>query len=113
MPHDAQTQLFTILDEERQALLHALYDQLPAIAESKGRCLESLSQTAPTKETLRALKAQIAENQQLITAALRGVAAGRKRIATLENVRDVLTTYDPSGKMTLLPTNQKTVEKKA
>jgi len=113
MPHNAQTQLFTILDEERCALLHAQYDQLPAIAESKRRCLERLSRTSPTKDTLRSLKARIAENQQLITAALRGVAAGRERIAALENVRDVLTTYDPSGKMSLLPTNQKTVEKKA
>ena len=53
------------------------------------------------------------ENQALITAALRGLEAARKRIAALEDVRDVLTTYDPSGKISLMPTTQKTVEKKA
>jgi hypothetical protein len=52
-------------------------------------------------------------HMSLIAAALRGVETARKRVEALEDVRDVLTTYDPFGKMTLTSKAQKTVEKKA
>ena len=113
MARDFQTELFSILAEERQALLNAHYGSLPAIAAAKDQCLQALGQSLPPRAVLLAFKTQIEENQQLIKAELRGVDAARKRIAALEDVRDVLTTYDPSGKVSLMPNTQTTIEKKA
>jgi len=113
MAADPLTQLFAILADERQVLLSARYEVLPDLAVAKERCLQHLALKPPPKKALQTLKSQIGENQGLIAAALRGVDTARKRIEALEDVRDVLTTYDPSGKMTLTTTAQKTVEKKA
>jgi hypothetical protein len=113
MTDNVLAQLFTVLADERAALLSADYGALSDLAAAKEEYLQGLNRTPPPKDVLRTLKAQISENQGLIAAALRGVDAARRRIAALEDVRDVLTTYDPSGKVTQTPTTHKTLEKKA
>lgn len=113
MARDILAKLFAILEDERRALLTARYDALPGLAAQKDKYLRGLELTPPAKTTLQALKTKMRENQDLITAALRGVEAARKRITALEDVRDRLTTYDPSGNMSLMPNTQKTFEKKA
>jgi hypothetical protein len=113
MADNTLTQLFALLADERHALLGARYDALAEIAVTKERCLQHLARTPPSKKGLQTLKSRLSENQRLIAAALRGVETARKRVEALEDVRDVLTTYDPFGKMTLTSKAQKTVEKKA
>lgn len=113
MADDPVTQLFAILADERRALLGAHYDVLPELAVTKELSLQRLALKPPPKKVLQSLKSQISENQSLIVAALRGVETARKRMEALEDVRDVLTTYDPTGKVTLTSTAQKTVEKEA
>ncbi len=113
MARDTLNELLSILAEERQALLCARYDALPAIAVAKDLCLQELSRMPFAKSALFDVKKKVDENQNLITAALRGVDAARKRIAALEDVRDVLTTYGPSGKVSVMPNAKNTIEKKA
>ena len=91
----------------------ARYDELAEVAAKKQTCLERLSVDPPNKTAINALKERMKQNQSLITAALCGVAAARDRLNALENVRDGLTTYDQSGNMSLVPTTQNRVEKKA
>ncbi len=113
MPNENLAILHTLLDHEREAILAARYDELAHIAAKKITSLERLTFDPPDHKKLKALKEKMADNQNLITAALRGIAAARDRLSALENVRDGLTTYDQSGNMSLVPTPQNRVEKKA
>lgn len=107
------TELDSLLTRERLAILAAQYDELAEIAGQKIACLKRLDADPPDQTSLKELKALMDANQSLISAALRGVAAARDRVAALESVRDSLTTYDKSGKVSLVQTARKRVEKKA
>ena len=102
-----------LLEEEKAALLGGNFAHLERIAAQKETCLTQLATAAPGSATLRQLKKRLQENQDLTASALRGVQAARARWAELEKVRDGLTTYDLSGKVAVVPTQQSRVEKKA
>jgi superfamily II DNA/RNA helicase len=67
----------------------------------------------PTVETLRRIKERLENNQNLNSAAIHGMKTAKARLADLENVRDHLTTYTPSGGVTIVPTKPSRVEKKS
>ena len=102
-----------LLDDEKVALLAGDYEKLTQIAARKQTCMTRLAAAAPSAATLRDLKARLQTNQDLTASALRGVQAAKARWAELEKVRDGLTTYDLSGKVAVVPTQQSRVQKKA
>lgn len=110
---DAVAKLCQLFEDERHALLCADYSALGDLAARKEQYLSDLTADPPDSTTLTDIKSRLTENQRLISAALRGVAAATERLGALEAVRDGLTTYDPSGKMASITTTQRRFEKKA
>ena len=113
MKRDDITNLQDILKLERNALLHGHYDALTEITKSKQAVLMKLDQDRHQSASLEVVKSLISENQRLTAAALRGISVAKERIATLKQIRDGLTIYDPSGKVSMVKTQCATFEKKA
>ncbi len=113
MPHKTLTQLNQVLSQEREALLEGKYDDLPKLADAKAQLLDRLAHLNPPTAELRHLKARMDSNQDLIVAALQGVAAAKDRIEALEDVRDGLRTYDQSGQVAVVAKSARALEKKA
>lgn len=75
--------------------------------------LEQLTLSRPATEVLRPVRAKMAENQTLLAAAIKGVAAAGERLEALQQVQNNLTVYDQSGRVDLVQKRQRSLEKKA
>lgn len=113
MQPDLMGRLHALLQQERDALMAATYDDLPAIAAQKESYLRALKAGDFAPHALNTLKARMSENQALVAAALRGIRAAQQRFAALEHVRDGLTTYTSEGALSSVQTARHQIEKKA
>ncbi len=105
--------IHSLLDDEKAALLSARYQALGPLEEAKAELLQQLSLAGPQSGALSGIKAKLEENQGLLSASIAGVAAARKRVEALHNVRQGLSVYDRSGKLAMVPARHGCVEKKA
>lgn len=102
-PGRTMVSIWTLLDEQRQALLSgdlAVLDRLPDRLE---RAMRDLADERPSPEALTQLAHAAAHNARLILAARDGLARARRDIAPATP----LTTYDGQGRRQLPdPTGQ-------
>jgi len=73
MDDDLLTQLETVLDTERAALLGARYDTLGQIGQDKARLIARMPQTTATRQRAESVLARMRHNQALVSAALSGL----------------------------------------
>ncbi len=113
MPDPLIAEFHKVLNAERQALISAQFDLLPGFYTQKEGFLTRLVQSNPHKAELRLIKASMDENQALLAAAMKGVAAARERLEALHNVQNGLSVYTDEGRVELAQRRMRTLEKKA
>lgn len=106
-------QLDHVLDLERQALMSADFAPMGDLLQQKEKILEGLTRSSPSSQMLRPLRTKMDENQSLLAAAIKGVAAAGERLQALQNVQSSLSVYDASGRVELAQKHQRNLEKKA
>ena len=94
---DITDALEDLIDQERAAILAGALDDVSKIAIEKERIIGRLEITACDPATLGRLRKKSKRNQQLLTAALRGVRAVMSRLNILRNGPGEMNTYDQSG----------------
>lgn len=99
---DIADALEDLIDKERAAILAGALDEMGRIAAEKERILEGRALSAPNQNTLDRLRRKAARNQQLLTAAIRGVRAVSSRLDVLRNGPGEMNTYDRAGQRTTL-----------
>ena len=105
--------LHQVLDQEKQALIAADFDPLADLLQQKEQLLTYLTQSDTEKALLRPIRKKMDENQSLLAAAIKGVAAAGERLQALNNVQKSLSVYDPSGRVELVRKHRNNLEKKA
>lgn len=107
--------LDTLLEEERDALLHGDLTALSDLMDRKLALLEECAQIAPAPDDrLESLKVKASRNQALLDGTLRGIRSVAARFAMLRRIRQTLETYDESGNRSTLVTQRGTaLEKRA
>ncbi len=113
MPDRLVTQLDQVLDLEKQALISANFDPLGDLLQQKEMLLAQLAAAKPAADALRPARRKMDENQALLAAAIKGVAAAGERLEALNSVQKGLRVYDPNGRVDLAPQHNKSLEKKA
>lgn len=111
MPHDTPSsaqsadienllhQLDDALDWERDALLKGDLDSVVRSLQTKERLIDALAHLEiDAKDGLDALRTKATHNQQLLNSALDGIRSVADRIAALRQIRNILETYDKSGR---------------
>jgi len=86
-----------LLDKERAAILSGALEDMGRIAGEKEKVLDSHTLTAPDQETLDRVQRKAARNQQLLSAAIRGVRAVAARLDVMRNGPGEMNTYDSAG----------------
>jgi len=107
------TQLHRALDLERQALISADFETLGRLLQQKEHLLGQLAKSKPAHAVLRPIRQKMDENQTLLGAAIKGVAAACDRLQALQNVQNNLSIYDHSGRVELVQKHPHNLEKKA
>jgi flagellar biosynthesis/type III secretory pathway chaperone len=109
------TELSTLLDAERVALLGGDLDQVTKLLETKEILFDTIDVESPQDTAaLRALDDKVKRNQLLLDGALQGIRAVADRMAALRKVQTSLETYGADGRrkqIALKP--QSTVERRA
>ncbi len=109
--------LFTLLEQERQALIEGKLDQLQDLGAQKEALVDQITAQIPPESDrarLQALQHQISRNQHLLTSALDSIRAVADRMADLRRVRQGLDTYDQRGRKAHHGTQRaQTLEKRA
>ncbi len=113
MPDSVITQLHRALDLERQALISADFARLGGLLQQKQDLLEQLQKSPPGQAELRPIRQKMDQNQTLLSAAIKGVAAAGDRLQALYNVQNNLSVYDHSGRVELIQKHTHHLEKKA
>ncbi|MFO8126932.1 flagellar protein FlgN [Yoonia sp.] len=113
MPDQPLAQFHQLLELEKKALISADFEQLGGFLQQKEELLEQLARAKPAKHLLRPIRAKMDENQSLLAAAIKGVAAAGERLEALQNVQNGLRVYDPSGRVDLVQNRHHSLEKKA
>ncbi|PJI86131.1 hypothetical protein BC777_2489 [Yoonia maricola] len=93
--------------------MSADFEPLGALLQRKEDLLGQLTKSKPDTYTLRPLRQKMDENQSLLAAAIKGVAAAGDRLEALSDVQKGLRVYDPSGRAELVQNHHRSVEKKA
>lgn len=93
--------LVTLLNNEREALLRADFQELDTIAAQKETCLLALQRSALGPETLEKLKKLGVRNQSLLNAAKQGLDIAKQALAALSSAQ-IATTYGPDGQRRML-----------
>lgn len=109
----AVQRLLELLAEERAAMLEGNFAALPAFVSEKTVLVPAVENAMPDQAMLERLKSAAASNQALLSAALRGVHAARKRIEAARNGGAVLSTYDASGKAASFGARKSSFERRA
>lgn len=103
-----------LLDKERTAILNGALQDMGRLAGEKERVLEAGNMAVPDQSTLDRLRRKAARNQQLLTAAIRGVRAVTSRLDVLRNGPGEMNTYDRAGQRTTLGShNRGTLHRRA
>lgn len=103
-----------LLDKERAAILHGALKNMGRIAAEKEQILDGRKLTAPDQKTLDRVHRKAARNQQLLTAAIRGVRAVTSRLDVMRNGPKETSTYDRAGqRKTLNSHRQGTLHRRA
>lgn len=113
MSDRAAAQLLALLQEEREAIRTAAFDELEGLATKKEGMLATLLQNRPPPAEMEKIRTKMAENQTLLVAAIAGVKAARDRIDALHRVRQELSVYDRSGQLAKVTAPRPGLEKKA
>lgn len=96
-----------LLDKERTAILSGALQEMGQLAGEKERVLVADGMFVPDQGTLNRLRRKAARNQQLLTAAIRGVRAVTSRLDVLRNGPGEMNTYDRAGQRTTLGAQNK------
>lgn len=99
---DITDALEDLLDKERAAILSGSLESMGRIAVEKERILDGNNLTAPNQGVLNKLRRKAARNQQLLSAAIRGVRAVSSRLDILRNGPGEMNTYNHKGQSTTL-----------
>ena len=75
--------------------------------------LDQLAISRPSTRLLRPVREKMIDNQALLAAAIKGVAAAGERLEALHNVQKGLSVYDDSGRVELVRQHSHILEKKA
>ena len=103
-----------LLDKERAAILNGALEDMGRIAGEKERVLDNHNMTVPDQRTLDRVRRKVTRNQQLLTAAMRGVRAVASRLDVLRNGPGEMNTYDRTGqRKTLSSRHQGTLHRRA
>ncbi|PUB11789.1 hypothetical protein [Yoonia sediminilitoris] len=113
MAENLAEQVIDLLEQERLALRAGQFEVLDGLADQKNRFFESPLMRELTDTDLAQIRKKLLENQMFLSAAVRGVAAARERLAELQNVRENLSFYDQAGQMANVKTPRRAVERKA
>ncbi|EKE43790.1 hypothetical protein OCGS_2124 [Oceaniovalibus guishaninsula JLT2003] len=92
-----RTDLARLLEDERAALLKGDFAALSRLEGPKERAIDALADLSAAE--IEAIGAKAALNQQLLQAAMRGIAAARDRLAAIRDGAQVAT-YDTDGTVT-------------
>jgi len=91
-----------LIDKERAAILAGALDEVSRLSIEKEQVMGQQALAACNPETLDRLRKKTARNQQLLTAAIRGVRSVMSRLNILRNGPGEMNTYDQSGQRTTL-----------
>ncbi|MFQ6551069.1 hypothetical protein AAD018_001830 [Aestuariibius insulae] len=91
------SEVLTLLQAERAALLSGSFSDLPAISDRIERLFDRRLEPGIDQDGLQFLRDMATRNQTLITAALDGIRDARARLQHLRTVADTLSTYDKIG----------------
>ncbi len=106
--------LDALLEEERTALLNGQLDRVGKMLAKKTRLVENLNEQRAEPDEVKALKAKVSRNQQLLQGSLEGVRRVAERLEALRRVRDRLDTYGADGKRKEVATDRpSSVERRA
>jgi hypothetical protein len=102
--------LSTILEEERRLILSGAWAELDALAPRKEAALSALEDDPAG---LSALAARLGRNQMLLASAIEGLREVARRRSAMGSARDHLATYDARGLRADLPVAPPRLERKA
>ena len=107
--------LDSLLDEERGALLAGNLEGLSRLHDRKAGLIEALSRfDANEVRSLADLNAKVERNQALLDSALDGIRSVARRLAAIRRVRQSLDTYDSRGRKKCVDLDvERSVEKRA
>lgn len=105
--------LLELLDREHVILKAGHLARLAELVDEKLELETALRTAQPTYEDLEILRAKAACNVDLLAAAIRGVKAARDRIASVSEVRDLLSVYGPKGEIQRVAIGPGGLEQKA
>jgi len=106
-------ELHQLLAQEDAAIICGNYNMIDDSAERKQELFFRLQNSKVTRADLQQVSRAILRNQALLASAIQGIAAARKRIANLEEVRTGLKVYNKSGKIAQVAVSKPDVMKKA
>ncbi|WP_417250323.1 hypothetical protein [Celeribacter sp.] len=94
--------MLAILEQERAAILAMDFSEMSRIAPRKERALKNLSTAKLTRKDLDAIQKASARNQNLLSAASKGINAVRQRLDSARTAKSSFQTYDRKGRSTSL-----------
>jgi len=106
-------ELHQLLAQENAAIICGSYSEIDVCAERKQQLFFKLQSKKITQADLQQVAIAILRNQVLLAAAIQGIEAARKRIASLEEVRTGLSVYNQSGKIARVAVSKPDVIKRA
>jgi flagellar biosynthesis/type III secretory pathway chaperone len=112
---DTINALDDLLDQERAAMLEGDLEKIARTLDLKQSLIERLNRLdMADRATLEALNAKVERNQSLLNAALEGIRAVARRLATMRRIRSSLDTYDANGRKKVITMSpDRSVEKRA
>ncbi|WP_343116393.1 flagellar protein FlgN [Ostreiculturibacter nitratireducens] len=104
-----------MLDAERHAIRNAEFDGLGKLAARQAELLDRLvaSVESPDATALLRLKARADANQRLLSAALKGVQAAKRRLEMIRAASRSINSYDGRGRAQTISCGNSTVERRA
>ncbi|MCK8484491.1 flagellar protein FlgN [Aliiroseovarius sp. S2029] len=102
-----------LLERERHLVLAGEIEQLTRLAPEKERLLQSLAACDSSPTDLEHLRLSTERNQQLLTAAARGIRSVKQRLDALMNGQSELRTYTRDGFARDLSRRESRFERKA
>lgn len=108
------TQLDTLLEAEREALLRGDLQAIADTVAQKEQLIDALNEGADRQADLSGLHHKLQRNQALLDGALQGIRAVAARMAAYRRIRRSMDTYDSQGRKRTIPGDvSRKVEKRA
>ena len=106
MNHPDLSEVFSILERERSALLTAQFSRLDTLVPRKIALLSKINFALVPRSDIQRLHAQLSRTQMLLRAATQGLAAAAKRLSEGEKVASELATYSSNGQLSAVDLRQ-------